>query len=113
MADEDETGIFDGHALDAPYAGVVLATHDPDEECEWDDQLHEDDPDCEDPEGGGDSEPDPDSECDPWAGLVEADGRDGCVVEVAAAPEWVEVGAYAGVLVLVMLAALVVAQLRR
>lgn len=90
---------------------ILLAHHDgtTDPECEWDETLHSDDPACEEPE----TEPEPDPECDPWAGLVEASGRDGCVVEWTPSPEWVEVGAYAGVLVLVMLAALVVAQLRR
>lgn len=59
--------------------------------------------------------PDPEPSCDPWAAMQTNAGEDGCVMVVEAMPpaDWLPVAIFFGVLVLVALGVLVVAQLRK
>jgi hypothetical protein len=63
------------------------------------------------------SEPDPEpavsGSCDEWAGLYLSEAGDGCVLHSRPEPAWLDVGVYGLVGLLVLLAALVVSQLRR
>lgn len=52
-------------------------------------------------------------ECDPWAGLALNSAGDGCVMVVGPDPAWIEPAVFGGSLGLLMLASLVVGQLRR
>lgn len=58
-------------------------------------------------------EPEPSPSCDAFSGLYDNATSDGCVLHLAPAPEWIEPATFGFGLSLLMLAALVMGQLRK